>query len=78
MWHAGVMNVCPRCLHAIPNDEHPGAYPGALSRSDNRTVICSLCGSLEALMAMTGQDLSQETWPVEVPAEIRAQFQTNG
>jgi hypothetical protein len=29
-------------------------------------------------MAMTGQDLSQETWPVEVPAEIRAQFQTNG
>jgi len=41
--------VCPRCGHFIPNDEQPGAYPGALSRADNETEVCSDCGTHEAL-----------------------------
>ena len=40
---------CPRCGGAIPNDAEPGAYPGALSRVDNLTYVCSDCGGLEAL-----------------------------
>lgn len=42
--------VCPRCGGYIPNDRVPGAYPGALSRWDNKTEICSDCGSEEALI----------------------------
>jgi len=40
---------CPRCGGFIPNNETPGAYPGALSRIDNKTEICSACGEDEAL-----------------------------
>ena len=39
---------CPRCGGGIPNDHAEGAYPGALSRLDNTTEICSACGSDEA------------------------------
>lgn len=39
----------PSCDGFIPNNETPGAYPGALSRRDNETEICSACGNLEAL-----------------------------
>jgi hypothetical protein len=45
---------CPRCHHGIPNDEFRGEYPGALSRRDNKTYICSECGTKEALEDMTG------------------------
>lgn len=41
--------VCPSCGGYIPNNVYPGAYPGALSRRDNATEICSECGTLEAL-----------------------------
>ena len=41
--------LCPRCGHAIPNDRYPGQYPGALSRYDNATEICSACGVKEAM-----------------------------
>lgn len=44
-----VGNACPRCGGAIPNASTPGAYPGALSRRDNATEICSDCGMREAL-----------------------------
>lgn len=40
---------CPRCGGGVPNDGQPGAYPGALSRLDNKTYICSGCGQQEAL-----------------------------
>jgi len=40
---------CPRCGGGIPNDECRGLYPGALSRKDNETEICSNCGAAEAL-----------------------------
>lgn len=45
-----VPNVCPRCQGWIPNNEQPGAYPGAISRIDNTTEICSSCGSDEAVL----------------------------
>lgn len=46
--------ICPRCKDSfIPNNDMPGAYPGALSRVDNKTYICSECGVMEALMDST-------------------------
>jgi hypothetical protein len=42
---------CPRCGGAVPNEDEPGVYPGALSRFDNETMICSNCGTQEAFGA---------------------------
>lgn len=47
--------MCPRCTHFIPCDERPGEYPGAISRIDNVTEICSQCGNEEALLDWQGQ-----------------------
>jgi hypothetical protein len=41
--------VCPRCDGFIPNNQNPGAYMGAISRRDNKTEICSACGTIEAI-----------------------------
>ena len=41
--------VCPACKNYIPNNESPGEYPGAISRKDRTTEICSDCGVQEAL-----------------------------
>jgi ribosomal protein S27AE len=43
-------NDCPRCGGLIPNNENPGAFPGAISRLDNKTEICSDCGTTEAIL----------------------------
>ena len=43
-------DLCPICLGGIPNDENKGEYPGATSRFDNKTEICSECGTREALI----------------------------
>jgi len=40
---------CPICDGAIPSEREAGKYPGALSRYDNKTEICSNCGVTEAL-----------------------------
>lgn len=40
---------CPTCDGYIPNNDNPGAYPGALSRRDNKTEVCSECGQVEAI-----------------------------
>jgi len=40
---------CPSCGGFIPNNENPGAYMGAISRKDNKTEICSACGTIEAI-----------------------------
>lgn len=40
---------CPRCGGGVPNDTRRGEYPGALSRLDNRTYLCSDCGTAEAM-----------------------------
>jgi hypothetical protein len=45
-----VPKVCPRCEGWIPNNYQPGEYPGAISRIDNVTEICSECGTAEALL----------------------------
>ena len=42
-------HTCPRCGGGIPNDVFRGQYPGALSRADNKTEICSGCGTDEAV-----------------------------
>lgn len=57
--------ICPRCGHFIPNDLHPGAYPGAISRLDNKTEICSSCGTDEALRDFGGKaPIPPDEWPV--------------
>jgi hypothetical protein len=50
-WKGVLLNKyrCPTCDGYIPNNEKPGAYPGALSRIDNETEVCSACGTREAL-----------------------------
>ena len=55
---------CPRCQGDMPD------YPGALSRWDNFTEICSDCGVKEALEHPTGtrwvrQYLGQPYWDRE-------------
>lgn len=55
--------ICPRCHGAIPNNAEPGAYPGALSRTDNKTEICSDCGLTEAIEQWTtGTPVPQKEW----------------
>lgn len=45
-----IPTICPRCKYNwIPCNERPGEYPGAISRADNKTEICSQCGTDEAL-----------------------------
>lgn len=57
--------MCPRCGHFIPNDEQPGAYPGAMSRLDNRTEICSPCGTAEAMEEfINGKPMPMSEWIV--------------
>lgn len=52
--------VCPRCDGFIPSNLTPGRYPGAISRVDNKTEICSDCGREEAL----DRDALEALWPV--------------
>lgn len=54
---------CPRCLWHIPNNITPGAHPGALSRTDNATEICSDCGAQEAAEEHFGSPTPQIWWP---------------
>lgn len=53
---------CPSCDGYIPNNENIGAYSGAISRKDNKTEICSACGTKEALA-----DFFASTKPVLCP-----------
>jgi len=48
--------VCPKCGGVIPCDESPGAYPGAISRIDLSTEICSQCGDEESRALFRTQD----------------------
>ena len=51
---------CPRCLSLLPV-----GYPGAMSRVDNATEVCSDCGTTEALMQLAGHPLpAPPDWPV--------------
>lgn len=56
-------NICPRCGGGVPNDAMQGKYPGALSRTDNMTEICSACGTAEAMEDFYhGMCLQQSAW----------------
>lgn len=55
---------CPRCLGHMPNNLTPGAHPGALSRTDNATQICTECGTQEALEERFGNLTAQIWWPL--------------
>ena len=69
---AGV-SLCPRCGGYIPNNEQPGAYPGALSRLDNETEICSACGQAEALEDFLGPEIMpKEFWQANIRREFLA------
>ena len=58
-------HTCPRCLGDIPNDLQRGEYPGALSRTDNETEVCSECGVLEGLEDWHGEGcMPKEKWAV--------------
>jgi len=51
--------ICPICDGYIPNDERPGAYPGAISRYDNETEVCSACGTTEGVgMMILGNEIN--------------------
>lgn len=54
--------VCPRCLGFIPSNAFAGEYPGAISRIDNSTEICSDCGTEEAITAL----IPISDWPIIV------------
>lgn len=62
-----VPHICPRCKSDwIPNNNQPGEYPGAISRADNTTEICSACGEDEALKDwFDGGCEPVEEWAVE-------------
>lgn len=53
--------ICPICKGFIPNNSQPGLYPGALSRVDNKTEICSDCGMQEALMGIQRPPFTHES-----------------
>ena len=57
--------TCFRCGGAIPTMENIGQYPGAISRTDNATEICSECGSDEALECMRGTLSNQTRWAIQ-------------
>lgn len=62
---------CPRCGHDIPNDQYPGMYPGALSRRDDKTEICSACGQAEAF-----EDMGVQTYNGHVYWDQAAECET--
>lgn len=58
--------VCPRCMGFIPNNDTPGMYPGAISRTDDVTEICSGCGVDEAIENYAnGSPLPKTLWLVQ-------------
>lgn len=60
-----VDNICPRCTGPVPRAGFEGVYPGALSRTDNLTEICSKCGQDEAMTQTFAHTLVPAVeWPV--------------
>lgn len=62
-----VPHICPRCNdNFIPCNERPGEYPGAISRADNKTEICSDCGTEEAIEDYSGVGHTpMAEWPLK-------------
>lgn len=53
-------NKCPKCGGFVPSTVDVGRYVGALSRWDNKTIVCSDCGQREAFLQQQGKDISPE------------------
>lgn len=67
--------ACPRCFNYIPNNEAPGAYPGAISRADDKTEICSHCGMEEAFEMFFESLRPQKTnWPIIDWSDFEKEF----
>jgi len=70
--------VCPRCAFNRFMPYVPGQArqpndpaPPALSRADNKTHICSECGTDEAMMDMRGEPLPEpDEWPLILPGSF--------
>lgn len=62
--------ACPRCEKYLL----PVGHIGALSRADNKTEVCSVCGTDEALVsfARKGKPQPVSEWPVELMFEEAA------
>jgi hypothetical protein len=59
--------VCPRCN----KNNLPIGYPGALSRVDNETEICSPCGTDEGMRDWLDRFIpGTEQWPVPIKFEL--------
>ncbi len=74
---AGKVRLCPRCCHGMfaaydgkldrkqskAKAEQWWPMPPALSRTDNKTYVCSPCGTEEALEdALSGAVMAREDW----------------
>jgi len=56
-------SLCPRCLKN--NIGRTPGDPGALSRADNETYICSDCGVEEAFLNFAGHKAQPVSlWPI--------------
>lgn len=74
-----LQSLCPRCLGFIPNNKTPGLYPGAMSRVDNRTEICSECGIEEAMNYFTAEPLPDiSLWPLATSRKVFSASQVQG
>jgi transcription elongation factor Elf1 len=51
------MANCPRCGKTYSD-------PPALSRTDNETEVCPMCGVGEALDAIENEMVPQSDWPI--------------
>lgn len=58
--------LCPRCCKYLL----PVRHMGAISRSDNRTEVCQVCGTDEAMRNFHGLPAQpKEEWPVPLEYE---------
>jgi hypothetical protein len=59
--------TCRRCGHHVPNDQFPGEYPGALSRTEGPDVtVCGPCGNDEGVKQRSGVLEARDEWPIVV------------
>lgn len=57
-------NKCPRCGGPVPDAEHKGEWSGAISRTDNKTEICTACGNHESDQDQRDLLTPKVRWPI--------------
>lgn len=58
-------NVCPRCRGDVPEPGKKGEYSGAISRTDNKTEVCTPCGNHESEEDKRDKLTPQTEWPMK-------------